>query len=481
MKDWHKNILFIGIFLLMFLPMIQQNSGFIKIPELAGDQAVVSKLKFSVKNWMDGSYQKIYDDFYDKNIGFRPLFVRSKNQLEYSLFRKANADGVVVGKKGYLFEKDYIRAYTGRDYLGDWFWNEKFRRLDLVRDTLKSMGIVLAMVLEPGKASYFPEYIRDQQLEGALQNTNYKAILSRTDSINFPILDINDLFVRTKEASDFPHFPKGGIHWSHSAMLKAVDTLLQFADLLSPKSIPSLIIKPGEITKDLKYTDNDLVEILNLLIRPPHPEMHYPEFSFEEIPDSVKPRVLTISDSFYFNILNAGITKAAFANQAFWYYSKAIYPETWSKPLNTGMIDIQKEVESMDLILMMITERFFYKMAWNFIEELYQTYYPDHIHNYPYEYQTTILTDYKWFDLVLKDASQREVSISQALQDHSAYLIWQDEQNGLLKRDAGYFVMKIKKDSTWLSKVSEKAALKNISIEKQIVLEALWMEAQEKN
>lgn len=481
MEDWQKNILFIGIFLVMFLPMIQQKSEFVKVADLAGDQVIITQRAFTFKNWFDGSFQKNYDEYYDKNIGFRPLLVRTKNQIEYSLFRKANASGVVVGKKGYLFEKDYIRAYTGRDYLGDWFWNEKFRRMDLVRDTLNSLGIEIAIVIEPGKASYYPEYIRKQQLKRALPYTNYNAILERTDSLSFPILDLNDLFVSSKELSSFPHFPKGGIHWSYSGMLDAVDTLLHFANQLTPKLIPSIIINPGEITKKLKYTDNDLVEIMNLLVSPPHSAMHYPEFKFEVIPDTLKPRVLTISDSFYFNILNAGITKNAFANEAFWYYSKTIYPETWSKTLTTDMIDVRMEVESMDLILIMVAERFHYKMAWNFIEDLYRSYYPDLIHNYPYEYQTNILSDFKWFDLVVKDANERGVFISNALQDHSAYMIWQDDQKGLLKHDVGYFIMQIKKDSAWLSNVREKSESKNIPLDEQIELEALWMEAKERN
>lgn len=481
MKDWQKNILFIIISLVLFFPLIQQKANIVDIGNLAGEQSISYAPEFSIKKWFDGSYQNSYDKYFDKNIGFRPWFVRAKNQLEYNLFRKANATGVVVGKKGYLFESDYIRAYTGGDFLGDWFWDEKFRRMNLVRDTLKSLGVELALVLEPGKASYYPEYIRKRQLNKALAKTNYKAILKRTDSLLFPILDINDLFVKRKGKTEFSHFPKGGIHWSQSAMIEAVDTLLQFTRQLTLKTIPDMSISEGEVTKELKYTDKDLVEIMNLAIDPPHPAMHYPEFSFEEVPDSSKPRVLTISDSFYFNILNAGITRNAFANEAFWYYSKKIYPETWSKPLNTDMIDVRKEVESMDIVLMMITERFFFKTAWNFIEELYKSYYPDHLLNYLYDYQANILTDYNWFDLVVKDAGYRKISVAEALKDHASYVMWQDEQSGKLKKDAGFFAMKIRKDPNWLSKVKEKALSKGISLDEQIELEARWMESQEKN
>lgn len=478
MAGWRKNILFTGILLILFLPLIQQKTGFVKLTPLTGDQTPALIPGFTLKSWSDGSFQNAYDICLEDRIGFRPWLVRMKNQIEFSLFRKANASGVIVGRKSYLFEEDYIRAYTGRDYLGDWFWNQKFRRMELVRDTLKSLGVELALILEPGKASYYPEYIPRRDIKDALPNTNYQAILDNVEVFDIPVLDLNSLFVSRKSDSPFPHFPKGGIHWSYSAMLEAVDTLLNFADDLIQGEIPAMTIKNGDVTKALRYTDSDLVDILNLVFTPHHMAMHYPEMEFETLPDSVKPRVLSISDSFFFNILNAGIPGKAFANEAFWYYSKAIYPETWSEPRDTSMINIRKEVESMDLILIMITERFYYKMAWNFIEVLYKSYFPEHVQNYSYDYQARIITDYKWFNLVVKDAEQRSISVAQGLKDHSAYQIWNDEQNGLLTKDAGYYVMKILKDSVWLSKIEQKANLKGISLEKQIELEAKWMELQ---
>ncbi len=479
MENWRKNILFTLIFLMLFFPMIQQKTGLISVPALMGDQNLAQLPKFSLKGWTDGSFQKAYDQNLENRIGFRPSLVRLKNQVEYTLFKKANASGVVVGKKGYLFEEDYIRAYTGGDYLGEWFWSQKFHRFAMVRDTLNSLGIKLALVLEPGKASYYPEYIPENKLKDGIGDTNYKAILKHSTTQSIPLLDLNKLFIDRKEASDFPYFPKGGIHWAYSAMLEAADTLLRFADELTDMEIPDMQIHQGLITDSVKYTDNDLLDLMNLIVSPSHPKMHYPKITFEELSDSLKPRVLTISDSFFFNILNAGIPKKAFANEAFWYYSRAIYPETWNAPLNIDMIDIRKEIESMDIIFIMLTERFFYKFAWNFIEILYESYYPDHLRDVPYYYQTQIITDYNWFDLVVEDANRRQISISKAMKDHAAYQIWKHEQEGILTKDAGYYAMKMRNDSVWTSKLDAKAKLNGISLEEQIELDARWLEIQE--
>jgi len=475
MTDRQKNILFIVLLGMMFFPMIQQKADLFNVRPLTGDKIPISFPKFSWSAWKTGEFQNRYEKALEEKIGFRSAFVRFKNQVQYALFRKANATGVIVGKKGYLFEEDYLRAYTGGDYLGEWFWKEKFRRTRMVQDTLNALGTKLTLILEPGKASYYPEFIPDRYLPDSILCTNYDEILSQVADIDLPFLDLNSLFIDRKNNADFPYFPKGGIHWSYSAMLESVDTLLKFANSITPRLIPDIEIINGDVTNELRDTDNDLVEIMNLMREPKHQDMHYPIFRFQSVEDTVKPKVLAISDSFYFNILNAGIPAQAFANSAFWYYSKAIYPDTWSAAKDTSMIDVRAEVEKMDLVLMMVTERFFYKFTWNFIETLFKEYYPDAIVDHYYEYQTKIITDYQWFNIVVADASNRGIGLDEALMDHAKYQFWQDDQKELIKKDIGYYMIKINKDPNWVSKIKEKAIENKVSFEKQLELDATWM------
>ncbi|MCD6346867.1 MAG: hypothetical protein J7L96_05535, partial [Bacteroidales bacterium] len=336
MKEQRNHIIFIVLLLILFLPLLQHKMHLIPVQPLTGadDQIVVPN--WSMDGWISGDFQHGYESAIEDGIGFRSWIIRLKNQTEFYLFHKANAAGVIVGKKGYLYESDYIRSYKGLDCLGDWFWKEKFSRFAKVRDTLNNLGIELALVLEPGKASYYPEYIRGLDARDIVKPTNYNLIRFYSKQQGIPSLDLNAWFVSQKDKCEYPLFPKGGIHWSNFGMTKAADTLLEFANGLTEKEIPCLSISTIEETKDLRDTDSDLADILNLIWIPPHPSMGYPEFNIPILPDSVKPRVLTISDSFFFNILNAGIPKMAFANEAFWYYSNAIYPDTWSAKRDTS-------------------------------------------------------------------------------------------------------------------------------------------------
>jgi len=475
MRKWIRHIVFVLLVLMLCLPVIQQKTEFISIKALRGSGDPPDVPVFNLKSWTDGSFQEATEQAIEQRIGFRPLLIRIKNQLEFSLFRKANARGVVVGKKRFLYEEDYLRAYSGGDYPGDWYWQEKFRRASLVRDTLAKSGVKVAVVVEPSKANYYNEYIPNHRKpEFSDSQTNYSSIVDGCQGEDIPLLDLYSYFASIKEEVPYPLFPKGGIHWSYYGMLRAVDTLLPLVGEWTKRSVPDLIIGPMEPSRKLRDTDGDLAELMNVLLSPGHPRMTYPEISYSQVPDSLKPRVLAISDSFYFNILNASIPENTYANTAFWYYNVEIYPETWSARKDTSMINFREEVERMDLVIVMITERFFYKFAWNFFDRLYDIYFHDAPIDYRYEYTGRIISHYKWFDEVVEESSIKRISVEQGLEDHSGFQFWQDEQNGLLKKNQSFYEMKIRHSVDWMKQIREKAIKNGITVDRQIQLDAEW-------
>lgn len=479
MGKWIRHIIFIFLVFMLSMPVIQQNTQLFNIKHLRGSGDPPAYPAFSLKSWTDGSFQEGSEAAIEQRIGFRPTLIRLKNQLEYSLFRKANARGVVVGKKGYLYEKDYLRAFIGGDNPGDWFWKEKFRRAGLVRDTLAKLGVNVAVVIEPSKAKYYSEYIPDRYRSDSVSGrTNYSSILEGCQEQEIPLLDLYSYFAEIKDDSPYPLFPKGGIHWSYFGMLTAMDTLGDLVEGWTSKQVPDLQI--GELIPErkLRGTDSDLADLMNVLFKPAHPPMTYPELSYSYVPDSSKPRVLSISDSFYFNVMNAQIPDSMFANTAFWYYNVEVYPETWASRVDTSMINYRDEIESMDLILVMITERFFYKFAWTFFDRLFDTYYQDADIDYRYNYTSSILSHYIWFDEVVEESANKGISLVQGLEDHSGFQFWQDEQKGKLIKNQSFYEMKIRHNKEWMKKIEIKAAENGVSVDKQIQLDAAWTLSQ---
>jgi len=470
-----KTAFFILLLLVLIAPVIQQKTGLFKEGRLRGQGDPATYPKFSIKTWFTDEFQVQFNKATEERVGFRPELIRLKNQVEYLVYSKTNASGVVVGKNKYVYESDYIRSYTGRDYLGDYFWEQKFNRLKLVSDTLAKLGVKLAIVLEPGKASYHPEFIPKRFIHFKSDLTNYRAILDESGKRGIPLLDLNKFFRDQKSTAEYPLFPKGGIHWSVGGMVKAADTLLGFIDRTMGLKVPDLIVDRVEMSDSLRDTDGDVTDIMNLLKSPRHPKMGYPVFHFTAVDSTPKPKVLVISDSYFFNVLGAKIPARAFANDAFWYYNATIYPDSWSAPKDTSSIDVPKTVEGMNLVLIMVTERFYHRFDWDFTDVLYHHYYPAAGKEYRYDFMRGIVRNYVWFDDIQQQADYSGVPMQEKLAGNADYLFWLDDQAGKVPHDIGYYRMGILKDPAWMKQIREKALINKISVDDQVTKDAIWM------
>jgi len=470
-----KTAIFILLLLILLVPVIQQSTGLLRVKNLRGQADTSVYPRFSIKTWFTDEFQVQYTRATEEHIGFRPVLIRLKNQIEYTFYNKANASGVVVGKHRYLFESDYIRSYTGRDYLGDYYWDQKFNRLKQVTDTLAKLGVKVAIVLEPGKASYLPENIPLRFTWFTSDHTNYQAILRESGQKGIPLLDLNRFYRDKKSSASYPLFPKGGIHWSMGGMVLAADTLLGFINGALHLPVPDLVIDRVEMTDSLRDTDGDLADIMNLMKAPKHPKMGYPVYHLANKDSVRKPRVLVISDSYFFNVLNAKIPARAFANEAFWYYNQSIYPDSWSAPKDTGSLNIPQTVEGMDLILIMVTERFYHRFDWDFTDVLYRHYYPAAGREYRYDFIRGIIGNYIWFDDIQKQADYSGVPMQDKLAGNADYLFWQADQAGKIPHDVGYYRMNILKDPAWMKQIREKALINKISVDEQVSRDAIWM------
>lgn len=473
-----KTAVFLLLLMILLVPMIQQNTGLFRVTNLRGQADPAAYPRFTVKTWFSDEFQVQFNRATEENVGLRNVLIRLKNQMEYGLYHKANASGVVVGKQSYLFESDYIRSYTGRDYLGDYFWDQKFNRLKLVSDTLLKLGVKVAIVLEPGKASFYPEFIPDRFKRFKSKQSNYQAILSESTKKRIPLLDLNKFFRDKKSTSPYPLFPKGGIHWSNGGMVTAADTLLGFINGALQLPVANLVIDRVEMSDSLKDTDGDVAGLMNLMKAPKHPKMGYPVFHLDDAGSVQKPRVLAISDSYFFNLLGSKIPAKAFANEAFWYYNHAIYPDTWASPKDTGSVDVPKTVESMNLVLIMVTERFYHRFDWDFTDVLYRHYYPAALKEYRYDYTRDIIRHYIWFDDIQQQSDYSGVLMEDKLFGNAGYLFWQADQAGKIPHDLGYYRMNIMNDAVLMKQIREKAVINNISVDEQVTRYAIWIQQQ---
>ena len=371
----HKT-LFILLVVLISLPAIQYYIPIVGVKKLKGWFIQQPNPELTWEKWFNGSFQIEKEKHLKQNFGFRPDFVRVNNQIDYSLFNELHTNSVIVGKEEYLYEHNYIKAYYGTDFVGDSIITDKIDKLNVIQTKLEKKGKKVCVVLAPGKASFFPEYIPEEHIKIPSQQTNYKAYLDALNKTDIPLIDFQDWFIKNKNKSDYPLYAKGGIHWSRYGEIIAADSIVSYVGQLTQKNVPNLVIDKINVSAKNKFTDYDIGEALNLLFHQStstYP-MAYPEYHIEKDSTTQQVKTLFVSDSYYWGMFNSGFSNSLFGNGQFWYYNQQIYPDSYTSPLNVEDVDIIKSVEQNDVVVLMSTDANLFKFAYGFIDQLYNAY-----------------------------------------------------------------------------------------------------------
>ena len=366
-----KEILLIFILLILIFPAFQQVTGLIRVKWLKGSIEAVATKPFTVKNWLSGEYQEQNEKYQNDNFGFRNAFIRLNNEISFDFFKKARANGVIIGKENYLFEENYIKAYYGTDFIGKDSIEHRMKRLKFVQDTLSKLNKDLVLIFAAGKGTYYSEFFPDEFVtkKGI---TNYEYHLKWAKSLHINYIDFNSYFLKNKKTTKYPLYPQYGIHWSKYGMCLAADSIIHFIE--KKRSIDMNAIYWDQVDmENPKEEDYDIADGMNLIFKLGSFKMGYPQLKFENSPQKIKPNLLVISDSYYWGMYNFGLSQV-FDKSHFWYYNKEIYPETFSSPLAPLDVDLKKEINDHDVILLMSTQATLPDLGWGFIERMYQLY-----------------------------------------------------------------------------------------------------------
>jgi hypothetical protein len=344
-------------------------------PNLTGQLISDTKPVFSKSSWFSGFYQTETDDYNNDHWAFKEIMVRWNNQMYYNLFRQIRVNGFVSGKEDYIFSEGYIFSAFGDDLIPEEDINTLLQKAKVVQDTLKAKGIDLLFVYAPGKGQYCKEYIQDKYVH-PIQTTNHARFVksSREHGVNH--LDLLSYFERLKSSTPYPLFPKFGHHWSFYGACIASDTIIGTIEHLQNRDLPDVSWKEIEVTDTSRSRDADVLKSMNLLHTPAqNMKLAYPNLLFEN--DSAKntTRVLTISDSYWYDQVYMGIPLNCFAGGQFWYYNNKVIPSP--KPgekVEVWQLNLKQEIESNRVIMLLYSDGNLPKFGNHFIEDAYELY-----------------------------------------------------------------------------------------------------------
>jgi len=406
--------------------MLQTITRLLPEKKLAGSYYEQHLPAFNPDSLWSGAYQASMNKFIEQHYGFRNFFTRLYNQIDYSLFRQPHANGVIIGKDGYLYEEWFISSYFGRNFTGDDHVNLSVRWLRQVRNYLKTDQKELLVMIAPGKTDIYPEYIPDR-LRGPAGRTNYEAFTEAFRAAGIPCLDFNKRFKELKETSGCPLFSKTGTHWSHYGSSVATVAFADFLETSLNRSVTDFRMLNPTPVDSVAYPDNDLATLMNLFFPLRETSLCYPKLSNTPAdPDSL-PSGIIIGDSFFWEMYNLNLVGKLFRDLQFWYYNSSVYPESFTKPVYVKDLKFPDAYTHADVIVLMANPSNIQNLGWGFPERVFkEQLYPDWQKEYDKmvrEYIQAIKNTPEWESQVVEKAIDAGVPKDTQMLREAKYMV----------------------------------------------------------
>jgi len=169
-----------------------------------------------------GDFAAGLNKWFDDRVGFRDLFIRTKNQIDYSIFSASRK--VYVGSNGWLFDRDNPGLAVERlDAEGLAALEAGF--LSLAR-RLHQRGVRLVVIGYPDKARIYPEMLPAEAPPPPRGGNadKLRQFLSRQSALTF--IDAEAIFRREKSTNTDQLYFKTDLHATELAQLPVVKEII---------------------------------------------------------------------------------------------------------------------------------------------------------------------------------------------------------------------------------------------------------------
>jgi len=398
---------------------------------------------FSFASFVNHQYQFQLSNYLDSRFPFEASFIRLYNQIEFSVFNNISNEHVTLGKNGVLFEPWYIESYFGEDFVGEEFIQGQVDKLAALDSVFRKNGKTLIIALAPGKASVYPELIPDYLKSDSSAPSNYGVYAQLLKKKKLNVLDFNEWFIKLKPTFERNLFPKGGTHWSEDMALVSLDTLIRFIECKSGDFLNNIYLKEIYHSHIPQGSDDDLIKISNLIDTSGYNDYYYWKYSFEQrFP--VDKSLITISDSYFWNMYARGLS-LTFKEPEFWYYYNNAYFDKKPEMLISDL-DINEQIKEADYILLMSSPSPLNKFGWGFIDDAYCKF---------VENEADLLSNKRKANLPEDKSFQNCGCVSKEIAD---------------------IIKGIKADTIWYQKVKEKANQRGIPVDSMLILDAIYVQ-----
>lgn len=313
-------------------------------------------------SWFSGKFQKTFATFFSERIGFRAFWVKTENQISFSLNHRISAKSdytgtkIVLGKDNWLYQESYINSYVHPCLKNGKHIEKKVKKIRQLQDRLHEHHIGFLVVISPSKAETYPEFIPDKYLANLSErpkNSRYFLTIKYFKKYGINYIDTQKLLLKWKKEKPYPLFAKGGAHWNYYSAFFALQKITEALNTQIKKTIPVPVCLSVHL-KDPRGTDRDLGRLINIwtekATEAPTP---YPELLTVHKPSNHLPDILVVGCSFVWTLMHYASQEHLYNHVDFLYYYRTLYTYPGKKKhvFHPGPSDLSTLLQGKDAMI----------------------------------------------------------------------------------------------------------------------------------
>jgi hypothetical protein len=478
MEKGFKHLLYLFILLCLALPFIQYKKNLRLIAPLKSESEVFQKPNFSFSDLKSGAFQEKYNSYVDHNFGIRPFLIRLLNQIKFFLFHQSDAPGVVVGKYNYLYLSSYTTNYMGTNFIGHEKVKENVQKLKQLQDSLKKLNVDLVVVFASGKASYYPEFLPNYMSRQKRETNNLSAYAASFQSAGINFINLNSWFLSLKKNARYALYPELGVHLTPHGTFLTADTISRYIEKLRNIDLPDVVKYKIDLKDSLREQEHDVEELMNLRKPLFHQPAPYFQLSVEKNDTQVKPNVLAIGDSYWWQLTGLNLPAQFFKEDVFWYYNNSVFINNNKQEYVCSSLNYGDELLSRDVVVIMASEATYDLFPFGFLDKAYPVFCMTNAQKADW-LKERIKTNKDWYENIKKKAIENKLKEEEQMAKDIQYVINTEltaffTPQSYIDSVVNLYPEIIKNNPSWFAAVQKKASEKNISVADQLHQDAQY-------
>ena len=291
-------------------------------------------------------------DYFQEHFAFRQKMVTANAIINGKVFGVSAAERVIQGKNNWLYYKDSLNDYQGKNLLSDRSLFNIAHSMSIIQRTLEKKGINFAFAVAPNKNSLYEDNMPYYTKCKVSEESNLKNLQKYLDSENVSYVNLPEILAAQEEVL----YHERDSHWNNKGAALAGDAILK---TLSQEHY-DYSSETFEIRKDF---EGDLDKMLYPEAITPEDEIYYnrqPSFSYvEAVSSNFEPRIATVNPAAQGNLV---MYRDSFENALLPFMADAYANAFFSRGV-PYQITTDVNANQADAVVIVRAERFLPEMA----------------------------------------------------------------------------------------------------------------------